>query len=125
MSKKAIAASAFLIVGVLGVFSAAGADEQEGKGISEGKNAEVVKVDAEAGSITVKLATAKESTDDPATLAAEGKALASLKNFTSGDKVVLTCKEGTGAQAPEADGPSASTIPPCVVTDIAKVPDNE
>lgn len=126
MSKKAVAASAsILMVGVLGLLGAAGADERDANSVSGGKSAEVVKIDADAGSITVKLAAAEESAADPQTLVAEGKAVASLKDFKSGDKVVLTCKEGTGTpQAPDADGPGAS-IPPCVVTDIAKVPDKE
>ena len=67
---------------------------------------EVVSVDAEAKTITLK----QEAAEADSTLTVEGKALASLKDCKAGDKVVLKCKA--------AEGEGADAAAPCVVTDI-------
>jgi hypothetical protein len=93
---------------------------------STGKSAEIVAVDTEAKRITIKGRTA-DSAADPETLVVEGKALAGLKDFQAGDKVLVTCKlsgdAAVSSQQPSAQpGSDASTTKAeaCVVTEIAK-----
>jgi hypothetical protein len=104
-----------------------------------------VSFDADAQTITIKKPTAEVPAPDPETLKVEGKALASLKEYRAGDKIVLTCKDGTGdvpaaatgASKPEAASETAGTeaskpeakaggkTAPCLVVEIAKAPEKD
>jgi Cu/Ag efflux protein CusF len=110
---------------------AAEADENDAQAKAESRTSEIVSVDAEAKTLTVKKLTTESTEKDPETLAVEGKAVARLADVKSGDKVVLTCKEGTGEGAasegkdsqPEASSKTpAGTASPCVVIEMEKAP---
>jgi hypothetical protein len=76
-------------------------------------DAEVVSVDTEGKTITVK----RGEEGEHRILGVDEKALAGLKDVAIGSKVVLTCKPGTEEPAPAGAEGAAAT--PCVVTDIA------
>jgi hypothetical protein len=131
MKPMAIAMTLSMLL-VAGVGIGLDAANEEQAGAAGSKPSEVVSLDADAQTITVKKLASGAPAPDPETLKVEGKALASLKDFKTGDKIVLTCKEGTGnAPAAGAEGVTpeagseapASGAAPCLVTEIAKAPD--
>jgi hypothetical protein len=128
MQKALVATVSALFVSGLCLARDARCDEDTAK-VASTKSHQVVSANVEGKTLTVKEVSDEAAASPPQTLEVEGKALTSLQDVKEGDKVSLTCREGTGGTSPGSDSKpetaadsSENAEARCVVVEIEKAP---